>query len=294
MTNICFGQEKIRATAGWGDNSIVKFDTITPLPDLINKLAAPWQFVETGKGYWIGYTDNMYSIARYKGNAINPLVKFIKSTSSTHAKIGALYSLHLIGIESKIAGRLLEHFKDTFARQAIIQFINDDSLHNTVMFLLSRDRWTTDIPYFLNYLSEEHNKYSRVLGALECYHLPNLPMGQQIPKVFRGREFKIKCRQYARRESFFDLVSLKNVLGDSIIIDTAITNSDDYIQTERQIQKKKLREEEMDMGSILEYFTQFYCSFDEKNILYVYSPEAARTIWVNWWKEQKVNNPNFR
>jgi hypothetical protein len=57
----------------------VAIDTNTPLPQLIKRLDSNWREIETGKGYWIGYTDDMYSIAAHGDEAIDPLLNFIKS-----------------------------------------------------------------------------------------------------------------------------------------------------------------------------------------------------------------------
>ena len=78
---------------------------------LIQRLEEDWREVETGKAYWIGYTKDMYSIAAHGDDAIYPLLSFIKKAKSNRAKYGAILSLHLIGIDRKIAGRFYEEFK---------------------------------------------------------------------------------------------------------------------------------------------------------------------------------------
>jgi hypothetical protein len=94
-----------------GGSEYVALDTNTPLPQLISRLESNWRLVETGKGYWIGYTDDMYSIAAHGDAAIDPLVGFIKSAQSDKARYGALLSLHLIGIQSRITAGSMRNSK---------------------------------------------------------------------------------------------------------------------------------------------------------------------------------------
>ncbi len=124
-----------------GGSSRVPIDKKTPILTLINRLNSNWQFEETFKGYWIGYTDDMYSIAAHKNDAIRPLMDFIKYTKSYKSKLGALYCLHLIGIDSKIAGRFYEEFVNPKARQALLRLIYNPELTDHVISLLARDPW---------------------------------------------------------------------------------------------------------------------------------------------------------
>lgn len=99
------GRENVRSAEGGGMK--VTLDTTTPLPVLVKRLEGNWREVETGKAYWIGYTDDMYSIAAHGDDAIAPLIALARTTTSDHAKYGAVLTLHLLGIErqSAIPGR---------------------------------------------------------------------------------------------------------------------------------------------------------------------------------------------
>ena len=94
------GRQNYLAVEGGGIK--INVDTISKLDDLINKTDGKWKFIETGKAYWIGYTTDMFSIASRKSSAIKPLLKFIDTTKNFHGRLGAVYSLHLIGIDSEI------------------------------------------------------------------------------------------------------------------------------------------------------------------------------------------------
>lgn len=80
-------------------------DSTTSLINLIDRLSGDWQFIETGKMYWIGYTNDMFSIAARGDSAIGPLVKVVETSSKLKERLGAIYTLHLIGIDRSIKGR---------------------------------------------------------------------------------------------------------------------------------------------------------------------------------------------
>ena len=100
----------------------VKIDTTISLDSLIGRLSKNWQFIEAGKMYWIGYTEDMYSIAARGDSAIQSLINVLQSSSNSYAKYGAIYCLHLIGINSTIEGRFYEKFVSPKARTALLQF----------------------------------------------------------------------------------------------------------------------------------------------------------------------------
>jgi len=74
----------------------------------------------TGKAYWIGYTDDMYSIAAHNDAAIPPLLELIEQTKNPKAAYGAVLTIHLIGIERTVKGRFYEEFKNKKARAALL------------------------------------------------------------------------------------------------------------------------------------------------------------------------------
>jgi hypothetical protein len=111
------GRQNYLAVEGGGWK--MKIDTTTSLDSLIGGLSKNWQFIETGKMYWIGYTEDMYSIAARGDIAIQPLIDVLQNSSNSYAKYGAIYCLHLIGINRTIVGRFTEKFVNTKARAAL-------------------------------------------------------------------------------------------------------------------------------------------------------------------------------
>ena len=88
------GLKNIRAVEGGGIPA--KIDSITPLNDLMDCLDLDWRLEETGKGYWIGYTDEMYSLATRCDTSVQALLDFISRSKTEDGKIGAIYTIHLI------------------------------------------------------------------------------------------------------------------------------------------------------------------------------------------------------
>ncbi|RWY55773.1 hypothetical protein EPL05_05200 [Mucilaginibacter gilvus] len=172
-------RDSINRTIGYVA-SWVKLDKTTSLPTLIRKLAGPWEFVETGKGYWIGYTDDMFSIANYGDAAVEPLLAFLDTTKSRIGRIGVVYSLHLIGINSCVAGRFIEEFQSTKARAALLTHLKDDDLGETIMRLLIRDPWLSDVPKLFETMRNVNTNNWYIAGALPRYIGTELPMHQKV------------------------------------------------------------------------------------------------------------------
>lgn len=156
-------------------------DNKTPLKNLIERLNSNWRLEETGKGYWIGYTDDMYSIAAHKNAAIKPLLNFIKYAKNSHSKLGAVYCLHLIGIDSKIVGRFYEKFVNAKARQALLSLIYQPELTDLVISLLARDPWKTDLPKLTFYL-KHYPLNLTLINSLFRYEKEKAPFRQDINK----------------------------------------------------------------------------------------------------------------
>jgi len=162
-----------------GGEVLVHIDKTTSLDDLIKKLGEKWELLETGKGYWIGYTDDMFSIAAYKDKAIQPLTDYFNSTNSDQGKTGVIYSLHLIGINGKIAGRFYEQFTDSNARQALLNLTNNKASTHLIVSLLARDPWKSDLPT-LNKLLKKDSTNLELINALFRYTKDDFPFRQDI------------------------------------------------------------------------------------------------------------------
>jgi len=129
-----------------GGSIHMNIDSTTSLATLIKRLSGKWELLETGKMYWIGYTDDMFSIAARGREAINPLVHLVEANSNSQAKLGAIYTPHLIGIRRRIVGRFVEAFVNTSARKALLYLLKYPDWQPMIMQLLIRDPWLSDVP----------------------------------------------------------------------------------------------------------------------------------------------------
>ena len=148
------------------------------LDSLIKKFDTNWQLEQTGKGYWIGYTDEMYAIASQKDSAITRLVNYINSTENIHSKEGAVYCLHLIGIDSKIEGRFIEKFTNKKAREALLNLASHKELTSLIASLLARDPWPSDLSVLYGLLKKGSNK--TLINALFRYSKDDMPFREDI------------------------------------------------------------------------------------------------------------------
>jgi hypothetical protein len=292
-------QPIFRACEGGGIE--VSIDSTTPLKDLVERLENDWKFEETGKGYWIGYTDDMFSIARYGENAIPYLAELTKPSKSYHTRIGALYSLHLIGINSTITGRFYEEFIDTNARIELLKHIQDTDLHRTAVSLLMRDPWTIDLDYYMDYLERSEVDYSFVLSALKRYDLDSNPFNHNIPDTILTKEIKVKVDDSWYAESKDIIRALKKYIPLNIKIDKIIRKSKEQYMIPHAIGENVPEDAETSLDWILYILegsdsAHLYCSFNSRlfyayknETLYIFGKKDARNIWLKWWKKQKNN-----
>jgi hypothetical protein len=285
-----------RATEGAWDS--IKIDHSIPLRKLIPRLEKPWEFTETGKAYWIGYIDDMYLIASYNDKAVKPLINLINSTDSLKTKIGALYTLHLIGIESTIAGRFIENFKDTLARRAILSFVNNNDLHVYAISLLMRDPWNLDISTYMNYLSQPNKDYKYILSALARYKISDRPFGQKIPETILTKDVKVATNQLYSRQPIHDMVALKEALGDSLMIDNEILTSQEWQDGIKLLKSDSVKFEYQKLGTLINFLSnsvfsyssfgnRFFYQYKEGKII-IYGPNKSRDIWLDWWGTNKT------
>ena len=178
-----------------GGSQLVTVDKESSLENLIQTLNNNWELEITGKAYWIGYPDFMYSIAAHKNTAIQPLLNFINSSTNIHAKEGAIYCLHLIGINSTIIGRFKEKFINKNARGALLHLIFRKELSDLVFHLLARDPWKSDLPILAFYLK---------------YYPTNLTLNNAL---FRYEKDEMPFRQIVRYKVDNLIIFLKDSFG---------------------------------------------------------------------------------
>lgn len=295
LPSLMISQETLRMVGGNWSN--MEIDTITPLNELVKRLELPWEFLETGKHYWIGYTKDMFSIARYKDKAILPLTNLIDNSDCLRARVGALYTLHLIGIDSHIVGRFKESFIDTLARNSIIVYLNDIQLHETVLKLLMRDPWSADIPHLMKYLSNPTKEYIGLLSALQRYSPENNPFGQKLPDEISNKTIEVRTNGNYEDFLFLSLISLQSYLGNKVYIDDEILNTKEWKKMLRTIKSDTFQIQNLKVGTIIDFLTNSEFSYSsfvnrffyifEQGLIKIYGPIKARKIWLDWWEKSQ-------
>jgi len=194
------GASKVAWRAQQGGGSAVPIDTITALPQLLNRLSNDWHLVKAFNDKVIGYTRDMYAIAAHGEAAIGPLMKFIQVTPNAKARQGAVYCLHFIGFHGKEAGRTYKEFQSLAARQALRGLLTQADLQSLVVSLLIRDPWQSDVPYVFEALEKGGPDNWALVNSLVRYRMAELPIQQPIP-VDMGTEL-IKAPKYHWRLDF--------------------------------------------------------------------------------------------
>jgi hypothetical protein len=276
-------------------------DSTTSLDSLIGRLSGNWEFVETGKMYWIGYTNDMFSIAARGDGAIGPLINVVEHSINYNAKLGAIYTLHLIGINRKIIGRFVEAFVDTNARKALLHLLRYTDWQPTIMELLIRDPWKSDLPDLIGTMQQTDSDCWAVVAGLNRYKLADAPIHQKIPDNIGNVVLKLRYSDPMRLENNFDFDGqIKEVL-DSII---ALHNNLIAVDTALLSQKLagnfrfKLGNETFpdgsqgtSIGSFLDPFgsdmffdmgNKFQYYLDDGK-LYICTADATKKRWINWW-----------
>ena len=281
-------------------------DSTTSLKNLIDRLSGDWQFIETGKMYWIGYTNDMFSVASRGDRAIGPLIHVVENSSNDNARIGAIYTIHLIGINRKIVGRFEEKFVDTNARKALLYLLKYPDWQPTIMELLIRDPWKSDVAELIGCLKKSDSDCWAVVGGLNKYKLENAPLRQPIPENLRNIVLKLRYSNPDVLERDFDFEGQKQEILDSLI---ALKNGS--IIVERALLNRSLcgnmriklghagpgdRYLQLSVAEFLDPFgismfnqvgDRFQYYFDTGK-LYICSASTAKKRWIDWWASQTI------
>jgi hypothetical protein len=298
-----------------GGSQTVGVETNVSLQTLIHRLEGSWRLVETGKGYWIGYTKDMYSIASHGEQAIEPLVEFIRSTSSDHARDGALLALHLIGIKSRVAGRFDEEFTSKRVREAFYGFLADARLRDAVLLLLVRDPWLSDVPRVMKLLAQEDDTNRRpTVNALFRYALNCGAFGGTLPDdVSSAHVFLVEGKQTTAVGQLIVLTEERPGEGVERINQLHSTGEDPIIQWRPNGRRKvwKFTDPEAARSVFAAHFRDRdicwvtydalrkddfvfrYCNLDDPfnfhvsgTNVYILNPSAAKARWLEWWGKQ--------
>jgi hypothetical protein len=284
-----------------GGSIYMPIDSTTSLDILIARLSTNWEFIETGKAYWIGYTNDMFSVAARGDRALGPLIHVVETSSSEKAKTGAIYTIHLIGIQRMIVGRDFDKFIDSNARKALLQLLKYPEWQPTIMELLIRDPWRSDVPELIACMNRTDVDSWAVVAGLLHYHLQNMPVHQKIPANLSNKTVRLRYSDQLTLSGDYDfegqmqealdsLIALKN---DSIIVDSALLNRPLWgnwrhklgSATEDGMHLKLFVADFLDpwgsprfweLGTKIQYYI-------ENGKLYICSAGIAKKRWEDWW-----------
>lgn len=269
----------------------MKLDSVTPLSDLIPQLATKYELYETLKGYWIGYNDLMFSIAVYSDRAVEPLVKFINTTSSYKGKVAALYTLHLIGINCKIAGRTYEEFTNKIARKALIRLLANDTLQDQIMLLLIRDPRESDLPELFHIMDSLRTDCWAITSGLLRYNLRDIPVAQDVPERFLGIKTNFPGSDDFPNDELLNKAFkfFAKKYSDCVSVEDTLFNYHYQMPIRMGFGNKYIS-----LGYLIRFSTMTDYSFIGPNYQYFYkdgkinfcSASTTKRLWIGWWNSQ--------
>jgi hypothetical protein len=301
------GRKNILPVEGGGIR--MKIDSLTPLNKLIDRLNGKWSFLETGKGYWIGYTEDMYSIASRGNISIPALTGFFTNTQSKNGKIGAIYTLHLIGIDRQIAGRFYEKFVNPVARAALLKLLSQSQFTYRIMELLMRDPWKSDVPYLFEILQNEADEETcwPIINSLNRYKILELPITGYLPDSLQDLNIRLKVKNENSLENDFDfsgqikeaLKGFKFQYPEKISVEEKLFDDDlsKYYKTKLSSIlsiSNFLSSLGIDRNNPFSY-SQIGCKIQyymDSGKLYFCTINTARQRLVTWWKNLSVDKKN--
>lgn len=294
-----------------GGSVLIVVDSTVSLDTLIRRLNTDWQLGFTGKGYWIGYTPNMFSIAARKDKAIQPLLNFIDSSSNLHARIGAIYCLHLIGIDRRIAGRFYEEFFNMEARKALLYSLKYSELQPTIMELLIRDPRLSDVPKIVDAMCNSNDNCWTLVNGLNRYELKNLPILQSVPDTVMNISVGLKYSKSNVIENDFDfegqfhelLDSIKNLNNNYLIVEETLLHSNLWGKRKYKLANGWVRKkvQGVHIGKFLDEITKVdYLRLGNKlsyyvdsNRVFICSSETAKNKICDWWRTLPESEINY-
>lgn len=274
------------------------------------KLITYYELDDTGKAYWFGYNPMMKLIASYGDAAIEPLMTFIDTTNNSKAKYAACMTIHYIGINSTVVGREHEEFKNEKARKALLRLLAYEDMQYTVMSLLVRNPWQSDVPTLFNVIKSSNDCWP-VCNGLERYWLSNPPIKNKTRELLNAYYISIKRPQKPYRYEEFIAMMFRNFekkykgliqIEDTLfnyrffysefICNPSIYNSDtncSYDLTGVDNSVKNIYLDDLllttkvgfcDIGNNFNYF-------ERNDTIFICSSMTAKKRWIDWWTKNE-------
>jgi hypothetical protein len=233
----------------------------------------------------------MYSIAAHGDDAIAPLIALARTTTSDHAKYGAVLTLHLLGIERQIAGRFKEDFRNSRARDALLSLLADRSLQQQILLLLIRHPWPSDLPQLFVHLASATPHGWAFVKALQRYGIHDRPVHQELAQPVRTLE----CGCTFSYDQYYPTVvaALSKSLRGKLVVEPRLFEGEVAAQNWRT-SRKVVGQGILGggVGSVLGHFTEGgYTSLGERfdyfvegDVIHLCSMATARKRWLNWYE----------
>lgn len=274
------------------------------LQALISSFEGQWEFEEMDHGD-IGYTETMYSIAAWRDSALQPLTEFIGKTKCLKAKVGALYSLYLIGVKSYVDS-IAPHnkFTDVNSRSAILKLlVSEDSLNYWIADVLKRNPIYNDIGWLMTALETEKGEKWPIVNLLTIYELPGFPIHQKIAKEIADIEILIPKLPFEEieKQTHLALLEIANLKQKPIEVDDVLLHQkqNKYVIRSFKVQRADLNKEKfkLKVGDFVENMCtvdRFNCGnnlqyFVKDGRLYFCSISTAKNRILKWWQELPDN-----
>ncbi len=270
----------------------IKLDSITPLNKLIFRLKVDNKLYETNKGYLIGFNDLMFSIAIHSTKAIQPLLNFIDTTESIDAKMGAIYTLYLIGIDCKVEWQY-DDCVNVHAREALLKLLaKEDGLQEEIMLLLIRDPRERDVPRLFNILDSLKSDCWPITNGLLRYDLKNIPVKQNIPDSLNSMRIIIPEQMKSTQNELFIEIFLKfaQKYRDFICVEDTLYHYDFYNLyygiDDNEVYIRYLTNNKLWVGHGMIGTNYNYYYSDGK--IHFCSASTSKKRWLDWWDSQSI------
>lgn len=268
-----------------GGRMKMELDSITPLNKLIPRLRNHNVLYETHKAYLIGFNDLMFSIAVHSDEAIESLKNYIDTTSSYNAKMAAIYTLYLAGINCNVEHSPYEDFTNIRARDALFKILAEDTvMQMQIMLLLIRDPRESDVPKLFNILETSTSDCWPIISGLLRYNLINIPVKQDIPDSLYS--MKIKLPRQTNNESYRTIGEVFSIFAqkypNQIQIEDTLFHYDELWYNENEIYIRHLTNLHVGPSFIGANFQYFY----KDGIIHFCSALTAKHLWLDWWNSQ--------
>lgn len=288
-----------------GGSEKVKIDSTTNVNELILRLEDKWEFEFTGKGYLIGYTNLMFSIANHGEKTLDSLIKLYTQTKTKDGKWGALYTIYLIGIESKSAYSFKEDFKSTKARKALLFLLENETTakyQKEIVKLLLRNPWEIDLEILFKKIEENKFESWFLINALFRYGLESIPFNQEIPEPIASEKYLYEkpASYYVKNDPFLSsfykdyLKHLTTKFPNIIVIEESVFDNNLYgypgsTNCGMEFYNSFILKSMVNLTHVISYANiaidnevQYYV---EDEVIFVIDYESAKLRWLSWYRK---------